>query len=155
MGAYHRSTSRRDLADALSADLSALTHDLHLWVRYFPPVAPGDGGNLDDAWLNYGFPHARILDGNVGYLDIRSFSSGPAAERAASAAISLLVNCDALIVDLRRNGGGSTPAMVRFAGSLFADRYDPRVDATCHGHNASPVQSTDVCDHEPAHVFRS
>lgn len=124
LAAYLRIATPRDLADSLSADLSASAHDLHLWVRYFPPTPSAAGGdvNLDDTWLNYGFPEVRILDGNVGYVNIRSFSSGPAAEHAARAAVALLVNCDALVIDLRRNGGGSTPAMMNVAGYLFANR---------------------------------
>jgi peptidase S41-like protein len=124
LGAYYRIATPRELADSLSADLSASAHDLHLWVRYFPSTPSGAGGgvNLDDTWLNYGFPEVRILDGNVGYVNIRSFSPGPAAERAARAAISLLIHCDALVIDLRRNGGGSTPAMMYVASHLFANR---------------------------------
>ena len=64
---------------------------------------------------------ARILEGNVGYIDIRSFTPGRDAERASNAAMSLLVDCDALIIDVRDNGGGSTPAMARVAGYMFAD----------------------------------
>lgn len=123
-GAYHRITAPRDLADSLSADLSASAHDLHLWVRYFPPVPTGGGGgaSLDGTALDYGFPDTRILDGNVGYVAIRSFSGGDGAERAAQAAFSLLRNCDALMIDIRGNGGGSTQAMMSVANYLFADR---------------------------------
>src|SRR5262249_28036890 len=87
-----------------------------------PQTGMGGGVNLDDVWLNYGFPDARILDGNVGYIDIRSFSFGPSAERAARAAFSLLSHCDAVILDLRNNGGGSTPAMNGVASYLFGEK---------------------------------
>lgn len=120
--AYDTASSPRAFATALSRDLSSIAGDLHLWVRYFPPV-PSIGGvpDLDETWLNHGYPDVRILDGNVGYVDIRSFTAGPEAERASTAAMTLLADCDALIIDLRNNGGGNTPAMVRMASYLFAD----------------------------------
>ena len=120
--AYDTAASPRVFAAALSRDLSSIAHDLHLWVRYFPPL-PSTGGvpDLDETWLNHGYPDVRILDGNVGYVDIRSFTAGPEAERASTAAMTLLADCDALIIDLRNNGGGNTPAMVRVASYLFAD----------------------------------
>jgi hypothetical protein len=124
-GAYANLRHPRALADALSKDLSTASHDTHLSVRYFPPASAdggGSDGNLDETWINHGFPEVRILEGNVGYIDIRSFTLGPEAERASNAAMSLLADCDALIIDIRNNGGGNTPAMARVAGYLFADR---------------------------------
>jgi len=55
----------------------------------------------------------------VGYLELRSF--GFEAEwigDAAAAAVAFLANTDALIVDVRRNGGGS-PGMVAFVSSCL------------------------------------
>jgi C-terminal processing protease CtpA/Prc len=48
----------------------------------------------------------------VGYLDLRQFSGAPEAQATAVAAMNFLGNCDALIVDLRRNGGGA-PTMIQ------------------------------------------
>jgi len=121
-GAYDDCSTPSAFAGALSRDLDSVAHDLHLWVRYFPPVTNGsDGPDLDETWLNHGYPSVRILDGNVGYLDVRNFLPGPPAERAMTAAMTLLSDCDALIVDIRNNGGGTTPMMARLASYLFAD----------------------------------
>lgn len=119
---YDELSSPRAFANALSHDLDSIAHDLHLWVRYFPPMTNGgQGPDLDETWLNHGYPSARIMDGNVGYLDVRNFNPGPAAIRAMTAAMTLVSDCDALIVDIRNNGGGTTPMMVRLASYLFAD----------------------------------
>src|SRR5581483_8303261 len=100
----------------------SLAHDLHLWVRYFPPMPSGNQGpDLDETWLNHGYPSAATLDGNVGYLDVRNFLPGPASLRTMAAAMTLVSDCDALIIDIRNNGGGATPMMVRLASYLFAD----------------------------------
>jgi C-terminal processing protease CtpA/Prc len=61
---------------------------------------------------NYGLERAERLPGNVGYLEIRSFNFDAASvDSALSAAMNFLANTDALIIDVRRNGGGE-PAMV-------------------------------------------
>jgi C-terminal processing protease CtpA/Prc len=60
----------------------------------------------------------KILPGNIGYLRLDSFSYDTGAQDAAVGAMSFLSNADAIIVDLRRNGGGS-PEMVQFLCSYF------------------------------------
>jgi C-terminal processing protease CtpA/Prc len=62
--------------------------------------------------VNFGFERAQRLAGNVGYLEIRSFAFDAAmVDSALAAAMTFLGNTDALIIDVRRNGGGD-PAMV-------------------------------------------
>jgi C-terminal processing protease CtpA/Prc len=48
----------------------------------------------------------EILNGNVGYLDLRIFFHSKYAGKTAAASMDYLSNCDAIIVDLRNNGGG-------------------------------------------------
>ena len=120
--AYDAVATPRAFADSLSHDLATVAHDLHLWVRYFPPLGANMGGpDLDETWLNHGYPAVRILDGNVAYIDVRSFTANADADRTSDAAMTLVKDCDAVILDLRNNGGGTTPAMARLAGYFFAD----------------------------------
>ncbi|HSK76084.1 MAG TPA: S41 family peptidase, partial [Thermoanaerobaculia bacterium] len=61
-------------------------------------------------------------DGNVGYIELRGFSASQEAGGAVAAAMNLLANTDALMFDLRRNGGGS-PVTIGFISSyLFNGR---------------------------------
>ncbi len=70
---------------------------------------------------NFGFERVERLDGNVGYLDLRYFAHPADAMDTAAAAMAFLEHTDALIFDLRRNGGGH-PGMVHFLCSyLFAE----------------------------------
>jgi retinol-binding protein 3 len=120
---YDRITSAGDFADSLTAHLRAAVHDLHLRVhyRYEPiPVQAADGPPPEserraiaeqERFHNYGFERVERLPGNVGYLDLRQFSDDPEAQATAVAAMNFLAHTDALIVDLRRNGGGS-PEMI-------------------------------------------
>lgn len=67
---------------------------------------------------NFGFRKVEQLAGNVGYLDFRSFTSPDPAGPTAIAALNFLAYCDAIIVDLRQNGGGD-PAQIQFICSYF------------------------------------
>jgi peptidase S41-like protein len=120
---YDGITSAREFSDSLTAHVRAVTHDLHLRVGYrYEPVPPMTAnGPPPEAEMqrmrtqglrtNYGFERVERLPGNVGYLDLRQFAGIPEAQATAVAAMNFLGNVDALIVDLRRNGGGS-PEMI-------------------------------------------
>jgi C-terminal processing protease CtpA/Prc len=129
-GAYDSFTLPASLASRLQGDLREISHDLHLRVRYDPETAAAllRGGG-DDAELhrrrlererrvNFGFERIERLAGNVGYLDIRFFADTSYARDTAAAAMAVLAGSDAVIFDLRSNGGGS-PRMVQFLCSYF------------------------------------
>ena len=61
--------------------------------------------------INGGFEKVERLDGNVGLLKFNGFLPPEFAGDTAVAAMNFLASSDALIVDLRENGGGD-PAMV-------------------------------------------
>ena len=46
------------------------------------------------------------MEGNIGYLDLRSFRSTDYAASTALGALSFLSNSDAIVIDLRENYGG-------------------------------------------------
>lgn len=120
--AFDRVESAKAFAESLTADIQAVTPDLHLRVHYrYDPIPPqtAEGSPAEserqrmheqNRLLNYGFQRVERLPGNVGYLDLWSFSGDPEAQATAVAAMNFLANTDALIIDLRRNGGGD-PAM--------------------------------------------
>jgi retinol-binding protein 3 len=123
-GAYDRITSARALADTLTEHLRAVSHDLHLEVSYqqrpvrdeLPDQDPSPEQRREQEefgrLVNYGFERAARLSGNVGYLEIRSFNfDAPMVDSTLVAAMNFLANTDALIIDVRRNGGGE-PSMV-------------------------------------------
>jgi C-terminal processing protease CtpA/Prc len=58
------------------------------------------------------------LPGNVGYIELRGFAGVEFVGAAYAASMSLLAGTDALILDLRRNGGGD-PASVAYLMSHF------------------------------------
>lgn len=116
----------RDLATALTGVLRP--HDRHFLVSWSSPdQAPVDDHHDPAAraqWNeisrlgNFGFRSLATLPGNIGYLDLRYFDSVDIARPTAEAAMAFLANSDAVIVDLRENGGGE-PAMVQLLCSYF------------------------------------
>ena len=129
-GGYDSFTMPASLASRLQGDLREISHDLHLRVRYDPETAAallrggGDSAELQrrrverERRVNFGFEKIERLAGNVGCLDLRFFSDTAYAQDTAAAAMGMLAGSDAVIFDLRSNGGGS-PRMVQFLCSYF------------------------------------
>jgi len=126
-GVYDGITDPQTFAAALTRDLRAVYHDVHLSIAYAPSWDDRDARNaprtsrvtrrygaLSQAkTLNFGFRRAEILPGNIGYLAIdHLFDVGPAATSAVESAFSVVRHGRVLIIDLRNNRGGS-PDMVR------------------------------------------
>jgi len=79
-----------------------------------------------EIWNNYGFKELKILDGNIGYLNLSVFFSTDYAGKIADAAMAYFSNCNALIIDLRANGGGWGD-MVVYLLAYFIDNKEPLV----------------------------
>ena len=98
------------LAKLLNEELMTVREDLHLAV--LPWDGEAEDGGMHDTWKrrwirhNYEFRAVEILLGNVGYLDLRGFATAREAGPTAAAAMQFLARSDALIFDLRDNGGG-------------------------------------------------
>jgi hypothetical protein len=128
-GAYDKAPSEKGFVDALTADLYSVTHDKHLVVRYSAAGYPqmdrptGDLGTQEAerramARSNYAMPRVEVLDGNVGYLKLTLFEPPQDAGPTLEAAMGFLAHADAIIFDLRDNGGGDA-AMVALALSYL------------------------------------
>jgi C-terminal processing protease CtpA/Prc len=69
---------------------------------------------------NFGFHRVERLPGNVGYLELRVFYDHDIASETAVAAMNFLSQTDALIIDLRKNIGGS-PYTAALIASYFVN----------------------------------
>lgn len=108
-GAYDKLSSAQGFVEAVSRDMQEVSHDLHMKIR-FRPDAPGAGKPLPraeaDRRSNYGLKKVEILDGNIGYIRIDRFADAERGGPVISAAMQLVSNTDALILDFRNHGGG-------------------------------------------------
>lgn len=130
-GAFDSLTGPEDFCREVTTEMQSISHDKHMRARPLPPPPPGRGqedpllaGLLRQQELarsNYAFGKVEILPGNVGYLDFQGFADLAASRDTVSAAMAFLANADAIIIDLRRNGGGS-PGTVQYLCSYFFDQ---------------------------------
>jgi C-terminal processing protease CtpA/Prc len=116
-------------ADAVTRVLYAASHDKHLAFFYSPEVlrqfkkpTSADIVQMDrmDSFADYWYDVSARLHGNIGYLWIDAFSPSPSAAAIFDHAMALLAKTDALIVDLRGNGGGSIHTVDYFLGYFFS-----------------------------------
>lgn len=144
-GEYNAVEDGEAFADLLTEHLRDVSHDKHLRVRFTPGGPPKpDGSDADEAAryrremerINCGFETAERLSGNVGYLKFNMFADPEVCGATATAALNFLGNVDAIIFDIRQNGGGD-PAMVALISSYLFDEpthlndlYDRKEDRT-------------------------
>ncbi len=130
--AYRDMTSCREFAKQLTEDLQEISKDRHLRVQFMSDemIKAFAGDTLtDDARerellqyrrQNFGFKKLELLEGNVGYVDLRGFHEASGGGATAVAAMNFLAYADAIIFDLRQNGGGS-PSMIQLITSYLLD----------------------------------
>lgn len=103
------------------------------------------------------FETIETLPHNVGYTKLNGFAEATACRGTTSRAMASLNNADALIVDLRDNGGGFGDTALQIAGYLF-DRptymYDPRPNSPVPARTASPISGNKLVD-KPVYVLTS
>lgn len=171
---YDGVTSAKALAKLLTDQLREVSHDKHLRVFYsaeaLPPESkrteptPEERAKMRDLFstMNFGFEKVERLDGNIGYLDLRAFAPADMAGDTAAGAMSLLANTDALILDLRHNGGGDPDMVALLCSYLFpADRvvhlndiYKRPGNSTHQWWTVSYLPGKRLCD-KPVYVLTS
>ena len=132
-GDYDRITDGSTFASRLTDDMQAVSHDRHLHVNYAPFKIPddhNDGGpspeeearfRKDLEHDNCGWRKVEILPGNIGYVRFDEFAPPDWCGATVVAAMNFLAHTDAIIFDLRHNGGGD-PKMVDFVVSYLFDK---------------------------------
>jgi L-ascorbate metabolism protein UlaG (beta-lactamase superfamily) len=116
-GSYDAITTAQAFAEKVTADLVAITGDKHLNFRVIVPSDVGEkaAGSLHHpvryfrlrAKENTGFYRLDWIEPRIGYIDLRRFYSFDQAKDMAVAAMTFLANAQAIIIDVRENGGGS------------------------------------------------
>ncbi len=127
---YDQITSAKQFATTLTNDLQAVSKDKHLRVRYSYESIPERGPRReptaeekeqrqrDLTWLNHGFTKVERLRGNLGYIEFLNFADEELGADTVAAAMNFVNGTDALIIDMRSNGGGN-PAMVALVCSYL------------------------------------
>lgn len=136
-GDYEKVGSDAELATLLSAHIQAVNPDKHLSIRYVPNALPDRPRpsmkqampaevrqRMTDVgqYLNFTFEKVERLQGNIMYLKFNGFFDAQIAKTAATAAMNLAANGNALIIDLRENGGGDPNMVAYLASYLLGDQ---------------------------------
>lgn len=123
-GAYEQIQLAREFCKALTKDLQSNFRDRHIGIKYDPSTAKIlKGGQAEEnisqkeiqellsieIYENFRIPEVRRYNGNIGYLKIDqllppNYATGYAQKVAA--AMELIADTDAIILDFRENGGG-------------------------------------------------
>ena len=131
-GYFDQFENDEDFANALTESVQSVNKDKHMRIRVnkqyeAPKQTPERMIEEQLDWIdqsrrnNAGFVDVKILDENVGYLDLRGFAGMEIGKPVADAYMKLMSRTDAVIIDLSKNGGGS-PAMVQYLCSYFFDK---------------------------------
>lgn len=134
-GAYENAQTVEAMGEALNKDLREIGNDRHFRVEFDPEVQTLPVGaeppkptreeiardREQAAMMGYGITRIQRLPGNIGYLDLRGFGPTEFVSASYDAAMLLLGGTDALVLDLRNNGGGSPSSVTYLLSHFFAE----------------------------------
>jgi hypothetical protein len=129
---YESIDSPIKLADVLNAGIKTIINDGHFQIIYNPilekqlldnnQVLPQNESKDNFRNHNSGIHSMKILNGNIGLLEMQNFvDTNSESLEAVKSALTFLSNTNAIIFDLRNNGGGSSE-MVHFITSYFFEK---------------------------------
>src|ERR1700722_17886522 len=144
-GDYDAISDGDALAARLTTDLQDVSHDKHLRVAFSPfkmpprtEPTPEDEARFHQQMEhdNCAFDKVEILPNNIGYVKFDGFMDASFCGPTVVAAMGFVAHTDAIIFDLRQNGGGQ-PAMVTLIASYLFDQpvhlidiYNRKEDST-------------------------
>jgi retinol-binding protein 3 len=135
-GEYNAISDGDTFASQLTKDLQAVSHDKHLRVNFnsfkMPPMKEPTAEDLARFHQqmerdNCAFDKVEILPNNIGYIKFDGFMDADFCGPTVVAAMGFVAHTDALIFDLRENGGGQ-PAMVTLIASYLFDKPTHLID---------------------------
>ncbi len=169
-GEYEGITNGYSLSGTLTQELQEISHDHHLRVNYNPIKLPPEDQKpapeqeaqfqkmLDRT--NCSFQKVEILPHNIGYLKLNAFFDPTHCGATLVAAMNFLAHVDAIIFDLRQNGGGDPKMVAMVATYLFDkpthlnDLYNRKEDSTTQYWTLPYVPGAILAD-KPAFVLTS
>lgn len=135
-GAYDNISDPMEFAQQMTKDLQEISKDRHIRVGYSPQqvaemrqnemnqISPEEQERVFFERLlgdNFGFKKVEQLPGNIGYIDFRFFGPGEMIKEKVATVMAFVENCDALIFDMRYNGGGDPTGIQLICSYLFGD----------------------------------
>lgn len=129
-GEFKGIKTKEEFAQRLTLEMESVANDLHLRCRYKYSSSIERKNQRRDFSEDYKkisnlkdfrFFRTGKIDKHIGYLEILGFPSPASAKESYDAAMKTISDSKVLIIDLRRNGGGS-PDMIRYVCSYFFEK---------------------------------
>jgi C-terminal processing protease CtpA/Prc len=126
-GEYEQLTDT-ELCEKVTAHLQEVCPDKHLRLLWTeepqsldeePESAAQERFDRMARTLNFGIARVERLDDNVGYLDLRLIATAAQGGTAFAAAMQLVANTEALVIDLRACRGGSPEGVQLWCSYFF------------------------------------
>ena len=116
------------LCELVTEDLQQVASDKHLRLLWSDELQEVDGAEEDEDFFadlarseNQGIRRVERLTGDIGYVGTTLVAEPADAAMMISAAMTLVANTRALILDLRENRGGSTYGMAYWCSYFFPE----------------------------------
>lgn len=134
-GAYAKFTTVEEFLKNINADLEQWSNDRHVNI-FFDPVrvkqikAQSNSGSQQTftpefvqraKYENFMVRKAERLDGNVGYIKFNAFVDTALSKGTLLSTMNFVANSNALIIDLRQNGGGNSWTMAFLLNYFLPD----------------------------------
>jgi C-terminal processing protease CtpA/Prc len=117
-------------ADAVTKDLYGVVHDKHVRLEYSDEILSPNTEKPSDvdmkqiiqmfASRNFGVIGTLRLRGNIGYMHLGNFGPMPQTKAAIDAAMTMVGHTDALVIDVRHNGGGDPDSLDYLMGYFYS-----------------------------------
>jgi peptidase S41-like protein len=172
-GDDNSATDGKAFAELLTKQMRDVSHDNYLSMVYsavkVPPLPPHPPRPSPEELVRYRkvmeqshctFESVKILPHNIGYLKFNAFPDPSVCQPTAEAAMASLNGVDAIIFDLRDNGGGYASMVALLAAYLFDqpahlnDFYNRGDNSTEESWSRPPVPGNKLVD-KPAYVLTS
>lgn len=158
-GAFRNARTAAELLALIDTRIAPIVNDRHFRVRYMgpemtarfseaPPSAEAIASFHEEVRLRGSeIPDVRWLAGNVGYIRINMFLDAEPSVEKLSAAMGMLADTGALIIDVRGSPGGEPEGVANVIGHLVTertatvrteDRFDPSASRTYYAEPRTP-----------------
>jgi len=129
-GVFRNARTAAELMELIRSQVVPIVNDRHFRIRYMGPEAlasftegppsPEDVAAYHEEMRLRGseIPEVRWLDGNVGYIRINRFLDAPPFTEKLTAALTMLADTGALIIDVRGAPGGEPAGVAAAIGHL-------------------------------------
>ncbi len=127
-GVFKVAIAGPEFAKKLTNRLREIAGDKHLGVRYVSdpipisavlPAVDAAKELAESRSRNFSVTKVERLDHNIGYINVRGFDAPAAAAETIAAAMRFVTYTDALIIDLRENGGGYPDGVAQLESYFF------------------------------------